>query len=168
MDLRTDILPVLRHYLGQMDRILSVKGVNKALGYRLSAEALSAGEHFRTAQGFALRLLLPPLGQKIPELGTQAVDLAALQQRSLEIGHILAHLAHEDLTQLQPVSHKAGFAELTQSPFDYVMLFALPNFMFHLSTGHASLRAAGVPLGKAEFDGQHNYPQGFSWVSSQI
>jgi hypothetical protein len=28
--------------------------------------------------------------------------------------------------------------------------------------GYAALRAAGLPLGKADFDGFHHYPPGFT------
>ena len=39
----------------------------------------------------------------------------------------------------------------------------MPNFFFHLTMGYAALRAAGVPLGKADFDGFHVYPEGFEF-----
>jgi hypothetical protein len=28
---------------------------------------------------------------------------------------------------------------------------------------HVALKQAGVPLGKADFDGKHDYPEGFSF-----
>ena len=168
MNLNSDVLPVLRHYLGQLDQLLRIDGVGEALDTRLSKDALSAGEHLRTAQGFALRTLLPPLGQKVPSLGTENCDLAGLRQRSKEVAHILHHLEHEDLTAVQPVQHKAGFAELTQSSSDYVMMFGLPNFMFHFATAHACLRSTGLDIGKAHFDGLHDYPAGFSWVPKTV
>ena len=47
------------------------------------------------------------------------------------------------------------------SGLDYLTKMALPNFFFHLTMGYAALRAAGVPLGKADFDGIHSYPADF-------
>lgn len=34
---------------------------------------------------------------------------------------------------------------------DFLTGFAIPNFMFHATTAYAILRAAGVPIGKADF-----------------
>lgn len=34
---------------------------------------------------------------------------------------------------------------------DFLALFALPNFLFHVTTAYALLRAQGVPLGKLDF-----------------
>lgn len=34
---------------------------------------------------------------------------------------------------------------------DYLTRFALPNFLFHVTTAYAILRHAGVPLGKPDF-----------------
>jgi hypothetical protein len=40
-------------------------------------------------------------------------------------------------------------------------LFGMPNFLFHTSLAFAILRAQGVEIGKADFDGLHDYPPGF-------
>ena len=58
------------------------------------------------------------------------------------------------------IRHHAGFAVLEQTASDFLHLYGLPNFFFHL-TDYATLRAAGVPLGKADFDGFHSYPPDF-------
>lgn len=34
---------------------------------------------------------------------------------------------------------------------EYLVGFAIPNFMFHVTAAYAILRAAGVPLGKSDF-----------------
>ena len=47
---------------------------------------------------------------------------------------------------------------LDQSAADFLYLYGMPNFMFHLTMGYAALRASGVALGKADFDGFHAYP----------
>jgi len=44
---------------------------------------------------------------------------------------------------------------------DYYLLYAVPNFFFHLTMVYAIARQAGVPIGKADFDGFHAYPPGF-------
>ena len=40
---------------------------------------------------------------------------------------------------------------------DYLVSYALPNFYFHLTTIYALLRAAGVPVGKADYIGEINW-----------
>ncbi|WP_295961007.1 DUF1993 family protein [Rhodoferax sp.] len=39
----------------------------------------------------------------------------------------------------------------------FLSQYALPNFFFHLTSAYALLRQQGVPLGKADFDGWHQY-----------
>ncbi len=34
---------------------------------------------------------------------------------------------------------------------DFLALFSLPNFLFHVTTAYALLRSKGVPLGKMDF-----------------
>jgi uncharacterized protein len=50
---------------------------------------------------------------------------------------------------------------LDQTGADFLYLYGLPNFFFHLTMGYAALRAAGADLGKADFDGFHAYAAGF-------
>ena len=39
---------------------------------------------------------------------------------------------------------------------DYLLLFGLPNFYFHLTTAYEILRHNGVPIGKRDFLGPLN------------
>jgi len=53
----------------------------------------------------------------------------------------------EDATVELPLPSGA----LTFSGRDFLALFALPNFLFHVTTAYGLLRAKGVPLGKLDF-----------------
>ena len=44
-------------------------------------------------------------------------------------------------------------------------MYALPNFFFHYSMVYAIARQAGVEIGKSDFDGYHDYPVGFTFMS---
>ena len=44
----------------------------------------------------------------------------------------------------------------------YLHEFGLPNLYFHHAMAHVALKQAGVVLGKADFDGRHHYPEGYS------
>ena len=61
----------------------------------------------------------------------------------------------------RPIRHRAGFAELDQTGAEFLHLFGMPNFLFHATMAFAVLRQQGLPIGKADFDGQHDYPPGF-------
>ncbi len=60
------------------------------------------------------------------------------------------------------VRAQAGFAVLELPGEVYLHEFGLPNLYFHQAMAHVALKQAGVPLGKADFDGKHDYPPGFS------
>jgi hypothetical protein len=150
-------VPVFRHYLARVAGMVEKAGP-EALDARIG-DAFPAGQQFATAAGFALRVACPLAGREVPNL-PQA------------LGPRLA-VARAMLGAMQPVEfegaeariirHQAGFAELEQTGTEFLFLYGLPNFFFHLTMGYAALRAAGVPLGKADFDGFHSYPEDFSF-----
>ena len=45
-----------------------------------------------------------------------------------------------------------------RSGSDFLNLYRLPNFFFHMNMAYANLRAQGMEIGKADFDGLHGYP----------
>ena len=53
---------------------------------------------------------------------------------------------------------QAGNARVSLPAPEFLLQYALPNFFFHLSMAYAILRSQGVPIGKAQFDGFHDYP----------
>jgi hypothetical protein len=160
-DLYTATVPVLRHYLARLDAIVAWAGPGD-LDRRLAEGMFPAGAQFATAQGFALRAVFPPMGQAVPDLPPGA-DATALVARSVAVGAHLAALGPADFAGAagRAVRHRAGMAEVVQPGVDYALRYALPNFFFHLTMGYAALRASGVDLGKADFDGIHVYPPGF-------
>ena len=58
---------------------------------------------------------------------------------------------------------KFGDHSLTFTGQDYLLNFVLPNLYFHQAMLYVALKQAGVRLGKADFDGLHDYPEGFSF-----
>jgi hypothetical protein len=95
-------------------------------------------------------------------LDAQIADtFSARQQFATAAGfalRITCPLAGREVPDLpQALGAKAGGG----AGADFLHLFGLPNFFFHLTMGYAALRAAGVPLGKADFDGFHAYPADF-------
>lgn len=51
------------------------------------------------------------------------------------------------------INMKAGHRDLTFSGANYLSIFAIPNFYFHMATAYDILRHNGVEIGKADFLG---------------
>lgn len=158
MALETAIIETLHHYLNRAAHLLEIVArrtdAEALLAGRLAPDALEVGLNIAIAQGFAARALCLPAGRPVPQT-PEPCTLSSLTAFRADVEAAIAGLGWEDLAS--PVTHVAGEATLTQSREDYVVRYALPNMIFHLSMAYAALRGAGVPLGKADFDGMHVY-----------
>jgi uncharacterized protein len=150
-------VPVFLHYLGLMWGLVG-KG---DLAARI-ADSFPAGQQFATAIGFTLRVAYPLAGRDVPELHGPT-DAKGLMARIGVADAALRALSEQDFVgaEARVIRHQAGQAVLEQRGADFLYLYGLPNFFFHLTMGYAALRAAGVDLGKADFDGFHAYAAGF-------
>jgi hypothetical protein len=150
-------VPVFRHYLARVAGIVDKAGP-EALEARI-ADAFPAGQQFATAAGFALRVACPLAGREVPDLP------AALGPRLAVARAMLGAMTPAEFEGAEDrlIRHRAGFADIEQRGSDFLYLYGLPNFFFHLTMGYAALRVAGVPMGKSDFDGFHHYPEGFSF-----
>lgn len=150
--LYTATVPVFRHYLARMQDMVECAGP-EALSARV-ADAFPASQQFSTAAGFAMRVACPLAGREVPDLPQ------ALAPRLAVVRATLGAMRAEEFqgAETRRIRHRAGFAELEQGAEQFLYLFGLPNFFFHVTMGYAALRQAGVPLGKADFDGFHAYP----------
>lgn len=153
--LYTASVPVFRHYLDRVARM--AEGAEAALDHRI-ADSFPARQHFATAAGFALRVACPLAGREVPGLP------AALGPRLAVARATLGAMRPEEFAgaEARVIAHRAGEADLEQDGASFLHLYGMPNFLFHVTMGYASLRAAGHPLGKADFDGFHRYPPGFT------
>ena len=145
-------VPVFRHYLGRAQDMAEKAGPD-LMAARI-ADSFPAVQHFATAAGFALRAVCPLTGREMPDLPR------ALGPRLAVVRATLGAMkpSEFDGAEGRIITHMAGAAELDQTAEQFLYLFCLPNFFFHLTMGYASLRAAGLALGKEDFDGLHSYP----------
>ncbi|MEJ6403565.1 DUF1993 family protein [Yoonia sp. 2307UL14-13] len=149
-------VPVALQALDQAQVLLD-KTPPTLMSARLAPGMFDLSEQFGIVAGFALRATYPLVGRDVPKLeGDPATRL-------LRVRILTDDLAEADFIGAaeRQITHRAGFADLTQSGEDYLKHFALPNLWFHLSMIYAILRANGVDVGKADFDGLHSYPDGF-------
>jgi len=153
----TASVPVFRHYLGRVSRMVELAGEN-ALQWRV-ADGFPASQQFATVAGFALRVACPLAGREVPDMPVALAPRLAVARALLGAMRPGEFEGAED----RIIRHRAGEAELEHSGAEFLHLYGMPNFFFHLTMGYAALRIAGVPLGKADFDGFHVYPAGFSF-----
>lgn len=155
--LYTASVPVFRHYLTRIDAIRDWVGPEMMTAQ--IGDAFPAGQQFSTAAGFALRVACPLAGREVPHLPS------ALSPRLAVARALLGSMRPQEFEGAEDrvIEHVAGFAQLRQDAASFLHLYGIPNFFFHLTMGYAALRAAGVPLGKADFDGFHIYPADFSF-----
>lgn len=151
-------LQAVRHYLAQIgqliDRLAEEDGATDILAAKLAPDMFSTGFHIAVATGFAARALALPAGMAVPDIPDD-ITCATLRTHHQTITDLIAPIQLSDLAS--PVRHQAGEADLEQEVSDYILRFALPNMIFHLSMAYAGLRQAGLDIGKADFDGLHVY-----------
>jgi hypothetical protein len=163
-DLYSASVPVFSHYLGQLAKLVErTAGREQVLAARLAPDMFTAAQQVATAAGFALRVAYPLAGREVPPSADLGLDRIGLGRRIAAARTSLAALDRAEFegAASRRIRHRAGFAELDQTGDDYLHLFGMPNFMFHVSMTFAVLRAEGLEIGKAEFDGLHDYPHGF-------
>ncbi|SDE84030.1 hypothetical protein SAMN05421538_11282 [Paracoccus isoporae] len=146
------------HYLGQAEHLLAKlecePEAKALLAIQLAPDSFDTGFHLAVAIQFAARALCQPVGADIPEI-EEPCSLTSLRNLHSAVAEAIVKAPRPDWTV--NVKHTAGEAQLEQSTADYVARFALPNMLFHLTMAYAGLRHGGVRLGKADFDGQHEY-----------
>lgn len=152
----------VQHYLDQAEHLVGraaeASEPERLLATRLAPEMFDTGAQLAIAIRFAGRSLLPPAGRAVPDAPAER-SVQDLIHFAATIRFAISDLTPADLTQ--NVRHKAGFVELKQGPETYVLSYALPNMIFHLSMAYAAMRSFGLTLGKSDFDGMHRYPLGF-------
>lgn len=151
-------LKAVKYYLNRTARILKqLSGEpdpDRLLSIRLAPDMLDTGFNFAIAIQFAARALCPPAGLEVPEIPNE-YTCESLLEFEAEISELIAPISPGEVKH--PVAHTAGDAELHQEPADYVIRFAFPNMLFHLSVAYAGLRHGGMKIGKRDFDGLHAY-----------
>ena len=167
--LYTASVPVFLHYLDRIEGMLArVAGREAVLTARLVPDMFTTGQQIATAVDLVLRVSYPLAGRAVPMPGetgpdAQGPDAPGLGARIAAARAALHALAPAEFAgaEQRRIRHRAGFAELDQDGASFLHLFGMPNFLFHTAMAFAILRAEGIEIGKADFDGLHDYPHGF-------
>ena len=157
-------VPVFRYYLVRIAEMIKLAPAG-ALNARLAPDAFCSGEHFRIAQGFVLRIVWPLKGRTSPEMADEKHDRITLLRNCHDLGQMLEPLGEADFSSASErvIDLRAGFADLSQSATEFLTLYGLPNFYFHVANAYATLRQSGIKIGKSDFDGLHIYPPDFNF-----
>lgn len=168
-------VPVFIHYLQQLHATLAVaENHERRTGKPLVAAALAEGmfpfaQQVTTACGFTVRACGQLIGAEAPVLAGGDQDWHALRLRIQSTVAYLEQVPEDKINAAEErqVVTTAGLVSPVFSGRDYALSYALPNFFFHLVTAHSILRSHGVPVGKEDFDGYHQYQAGFSFPQSK-
>lgn len=155
------------HYLDRLQELLQRVAAfdGDVAGKRLHPDMAPLLQQARTAIGFTLRTSCPLAGREIVSFADGELTLPAVLSELAATMRYLSEIPDADFGRIDAldVHTTAGFAELDLPGWDYYLMYAVPNFFFHYSMVYAIARQAGVPVGKADFDGYHRYPPGFSF-----
>jgi hypothetical protein len=155
-------VPVFQRYLGQLARMVDAGAAHGvALQARLAPDMLPLGLQIDIASQFALRACAPLAGRAVPPFGQGSDSYADLYARIHSTQAFLAELTPAQMANSaqRQCTDQAGQATVALPGESFLSQYALPNFFFHLTSAYALLRQQGVPLGKADFDGWHQYDQ---------
>ena len=160
-------------YLKQLEKLLEIAEQyspdQSALEAQLHADMFPLGVQARIAIRFTLRACCPLADRPLPESTEDEISFAVLRGEIRDALAILTEISQASLPDPASITveERAGFAQQNLSGDDFLYLYALPNFLFHLSMVYAILRHLGAPLSKGDFDGFHSYPAGFSFAAQQ-
>lgn len=135
-------------------------GNNGFLNARLSDDMFPLKVQAKVAASFAIRACTSGIGSAGPDPGERVNNAHGLISYLNEVAEFVEK---SDQPHLESVDDKAGFKSVTMETEDYINLFSLPNFFFHLSMVYAIAKNQGFQVTKGDFDGIHEYPEGFSW-----
>lgn len=159
---------VFLHYLGKLHKLLNQAELFKddIAGNRLHPTMAPMLQQAKTAIGFTLRTCCPLAGREIISFGDEEDTWQSVFAELEATVDYLSAIPDQDFEGIETarINTAAGFADLAMSGWDYYLMYSLPNFFFHYSMVYAIARQAGVAIGKADFDGYHKYPLGFSFT----
>ncbi|HYD80710.1 MAG TPA: DUF1993 domain-containing protein [Paucimonas sp.] len=162
-------VPVFRRYLVQLSSLVDRAMAHAAehglephalLEARLAPTMFPFATQVEIAVNFVPRTCAPLAGFEVPPYGEYERSFAGLKQRIAKAHAFLDTLAPAQMEGAaeRTITSRAGMETVTLPGREFLTLYALPNFFFHLSAAYAILRHAGVELGKRDFDGFHLYP----------
>ncbi|MFG1497184.1 DUF1993 family protein [Saccharospirillum sp. HFRX-1] len=162
-----ELQKLLLHYLQQLIQLLE-RIPAECYQASLAPDMFSLAEQARIASNYSLRLYCPLIQQPVPDFDQVNLSkLALLLEVTQRRDYLQRQPAVTELNEARLINERAGFADLELTEPHFIHHYGLPNFFFHFSMVYAIARQQGVVLSKADFDGYHIYPDGFSFFQPQ-
>lgn len=122
---------------------------------RLAEDMLPLSGQVQRASDTAKACVARLTGLAAPSLPDEERSFAELQAR---IEKTLAYIGGVDAASFDGAEERSVIlrSRASETPFvgrDYVLMHALPNFFFHVTTAYDILRHKGVPIGKRDYLG---------------
>lgn len=157
--------PVFLRMLSNLDQFLEKADANaKQRGFdpnllvnqRLAPDMLTlAGQIQRAsdASKFTIARLSGVDGPSFPDTETTIDQLRTRIANTIDYIKSVPASAVDGSEERQVIL-KLPSGDIPFTGLNYLTAFAIPNFLFHVTTAYAILRHSGVPLGKADFIGR--------------
>jgi uncharacterized protein len=163
-------VPVFLRYVERLVALLDAaanfakaqdRSIDELLAAKLAPNMLCFERQVFVAVSFALRTCFPLIDEPIPPYGQFPESLEGLRARLDRTMALLRTLQPAQFigAEDRTLESQVGDALVRLKAPEFVFLYALPNFFFHVTAAYAILRSQGVPLGKEDFDGFHSYPR---------
>ncbi|TCU36073.1 DUF1993 domain-containing protein [Rhizobium azibense] len=151
-------LTTLKNYLEKAEAYAREKGIDpdELVAARLTPDMLPLSGQYQRASDSAKLAVARLTATEAPKFEDSETTIAELRERLAKTEAYLATIAPEALegTETNDVTIAPGGNKMTFRGDEYVTVFALPNFYFHVATAHAILRNQGVPVGKLDYLGR--------------
>ncbi|WP_111977997.1 DUF1993 family protein [Algibacillus agarilyticus] len=164
---------VFRHYLIQLAHITEIAEQadihNTLYSASLTTGMFALDQQAKTAISFVYRTLCPLANIDIPKREANPDNWLGLKTDIKHALYFIDQLTPEQFSKshLRTINTKAGFNDLTFNAPDFLNLYALPNFFFHFNMVYAILRQEKINISKGDYDGFHDYPSDFSFLTQE-
>jgi hypothetical protein len=130
------------------------------LSARLAPDMLPFETQIVIAANFTMRACYPLAGLPVPPYGEFPSSFDGLRARLIRVKNLLNSLSPDNFQDAasRTLTSEAGDATVSLPAPEFLLLYALPNFFFHVTSAYAILRNQGIKIGKEQFDGFHAYP----------
>lgn len=127
------------------------------LGARLYPDMFTLVKQVQLAADFAKGAGARLAGVDVPKYADNEASFEELQERITKTVAFLKSLtpAQIDGSEEREVTLTQGGKPVTLKGQQYLLLTAMPNFYFHVTTAYALLRHNGVEVGKRDFMGNN-------------
>jgi uncharacterized protein len=151
-------LSALKLYLDKAEAYATDKKIESSVlvAGRLAPDMLPLSGQYQRATDTAKFAIARLTGVEAPRFEDNETTIAELRERLAKADSFLSSISQDafDGSDEREVTIPAGGgATVTMRGDEYLPLFVLPNFYFHVAMAHAILRAQGAPVGKRDYLG---------------